>query len=382
MNVVIFASDAKALSSLNSIIQEAGKQGIRLFAMITQSTQLKHPKFQQNHFQILCNVERKKVVWSDSLNVDLPFKPDWLIINRERWDPELGIINEFKQKFNCKIGLVEPNASLLNNAETRLETYSKNRFINLIDVFFDHSNFASKQRRLAGFTGNLKVVGNPKYDLNTKVGDGVLNQLKQHYNVDPNKKQVLLFSLVNGHRQNINQLFKDYIKSNPDNQYFYKPYPGEPFDPKFNSDFNPTFVLPNCTPIIDENHIWGMFEICDTHIGSMSSIIHATLLAKKEYIDFSKQLNIDKKYLDISGVFQERGPGLENNLAMWMRSFNFKDVSELKALLPDEYIEGIRESNNQVWNNLDNPEKLLTLFDDHNDGQASKRIINYIQNEL
>ena len=125
-----------------------------------------------------------------------------------------------------------------------------------------------------------------------------------------------------------------------------------------------------------------MFEICDTHIGSMSSIIHATLLAKKEYIDFSKQLNIDKKYLDISGVFQERGPGLENNLAMWMRSFNFKDVSELKALLPDEYIEGIRESNNQVWNNLDNPEKLLTLFDDHNDGQASKRIINYIQNEL
>ena len=166
MNVVIFASDAKGLSSLNSVIQEAGKQGIRLFAMVTRSTQLRHPKYQQNHYQILCNVNRKKVVWSDSLNVDLPFKPDWLIVNRERWDPELGIINEFKQKFNCKIGLVEPNASLLNNAETRLETYSKNRFIDLIDVFFDHSNFASKQRRLAGFTGNLKVVGNPKYDLN------------------------------------------------------------------------------------------------------------------------------------------------------------------------------------------------------------------------
>jgi hypothetical protein len=81
-------------------------------------------------------------------------------------------------------------------------------------------------------------------------------------------------------------------------------------------------------------------------------------------------------------VFQESGPGLENNLAMWMRSFNFKDVSELKALLPDEYIEGIRESNNKVWDNLDNPEKLLTLFDDYNDGQAGKRIINYIQNEL
>ena len=44
MNVVIFASDAKALSSLNSVIQEASKQGIRLFAMVTHSTQLRHPK--------------------------------------------------------------------------------------------------------------------------------------------------------------------------------------------------------------------------------------------------------------------------------------------------------------------------------------------------
>ena len=50
MNVVIFASDAKALSSLNSVIQEAGKQGIRLFAMVTHSTQLRHPKYQQNGY--------------------------------------------------------------------------------------------------------------------------------------------------------------------------------------------------------------------------------------------------------------------------------------------------------------------------------------------
>ena len=99
MNLVIFASDAKGLSSLNSIIQEANSLGIKLFSMVTQSTQLEHPVYQQGDFQILCNVERKSVVRSETLGVDLPFKPDWLIVNRERWDPELGIINEFKQKF-------------------------------------------------------------------------------------------------------------------------------------------------------------------------------------------------------------------------------------------------------------------------------------------
>lgn len=122
MNLVIFASDAKGLSSLNSIIQEANSLGIKLFAMVTQSTQLKHPVYQQGDFQILCNVERKSVVRSETLGVDLPFKPDWLLVNRERWNPELDIIKEFKLKFNSNVGLIEPNSHILNNAETRLET--------------------------------------------------------------------------------------------------------------------------------------------------------------------------------------------------------------------------------------------------------------------
>ena len=67
MNLVIFASDAKALSSLNGLIHAANSMGIKLFAMITQSTQLKHPVYQQGDFQILSNVERKSVVKSDSL---------------------------------------------------------------------------------------------------------------------------------------------------------------------------------------------------------------------------------------------------------------------------------------------------------------------------
>ena len=211
MNLVIFASDAKGLSSLNSIIQEANSLGIKLFAMITQSTQLKHPVYQQGDFQILCNVERKSVVRSETLGVDLPFKPDWLLVNRERWNPELDIIKEFKLKLNSKVGLIEPNSHILNNAETRLETYSKNRFIDLIDIFFVHSSQAKYQQQLAGFTGNMIVVGNPKYDINLDPDPKTIEQLKQFYNIDTTKKQVLLFSLVNQHRKNINIIFKNKI---------------------------------------------------------------------------------------------------------------------------------------------------------------------------
>ena len=379
MNVVVFASDAKALSSLNSIIQEANSLGIKLFAMVTQSTQLKHPVYQQGEFQILCNVERKSIVRSETLGVDLPFKPDWLLVNRERWNPELDIIKEFKLKFNSKIGLVEPNSHILNNAETRLETYSKNRFIDLIDIFFVHSSQAKHQQQLAGFTGNMVVVGNPKYDLNLKQDPNILTQLKNLYNVDPNKKQVLLFSLVNQHRSNINKIFHNIITSNPQHQYFYKPYPGEPFDPKFKNDYYPKFFLNNCTPITEENHIWGMFEICDKHIGCMSSITHATLLTNSEFQDVSLELSIPQKYLDFSGVFQEGGPGLENNKEMWMRSFSFTKESQLRDLLSNEYKNEIKKSNNKVWDNLENPKGLLKLFDDYNDGNASKRIINELQ---
>ena len=381
MNVVIFASDAKGLSSLNSVIQEAGKQGIRLFAMVTRSTQLRHPKYQQNHYQILCNVDRKKVVWSESLGVDLPFKPDLLIVNRERWDPESGIISEFKTKFKSKVALVEPNAWILNGAESRLETYSRNRYVKDIDVFFMGSKHGILQQQAAGFEGNMIPVGNPKYDLNTNVSQEQINKLRESYNAPQDKENVLLFSLVNGHRDKINNIFKQYTKDTS-KRYFYKPYPGEPFDTKFANEYKPKFFLDNTLPILDENHVWGMFEICDTHVGVLSSIVHATLLKGKKYIDHSLELGLPEKYLDFSGVFQTGGVGLENNKSMWMTSFGFTNDSQLKALLPDSYRDKIEKTNNQVWDNLDNPEKLLTLFDDYNDGQASKRIINYIQNEL
>lgn len=62
MNVVVFASDSKALSSLNSSIKELAKRGHRVFSMVTQHTQLQHPIYQKQNYQILCNVSRTDVL--------------------------------------------------------------------------------------------------------------------------------------------------------------------------------------------------------------------------------------------------------------------------------------------------------------------------------
>ena len=126
MNLVIFASDSKGLSSLNGIINEASERGVSLFVMICQDTQLRFPIQNRDRFEILTNCEDTNPTYSQTLGVTLPFKPDWLIVARERWEPETSIILEFKQKFECKIGLIEANAQILNNAETILEMFSRN----------------------------------------------------------------------------------------------------------------------------------------------------------------------------------------------------------------------------------------------------------------
>jgi hypothetical protein len=379
MNVVIFASDAKGLSSLNSIIEEASNARLNVFAVVTNSTTLKYTPYEINDFQILSNVENYKEVRSETLGLDLPFKPDWLIVARERWNPEESIIQEFKYKFGSRIALVEPNSWIAGNVEAKLETESRNRFKDLIDVFFVHSTHSMQVQEALGFKGRMVVVGNPKYDTNLEQSKEVLDVLKEFYKVDNTKEQVLFFSLVNSNRDEINKYFKEYIKYFPNSQYFYKPYPGEPFDSKFQKDYYPEFFLENCTPILDETHIWPMLNICKTHIGCMSSITHSSLLLNKLYIDLSVILDIDKKYLDTSEVMKEDGVGLENNVNMWLRVFDLKSKDELKHILNSEVIASIKNVNQKVWDNLKFPDKLLNLFDDFNDKQAGKRIINYIQ---
>lgn len=388
MNVVVFASDAKGLSSLNSTLNELYKRNHNVFAIITQDTQLRYPKAHTDRFQFLTNVESDEKVYSTSLDINLPFNPDWLIVNRERWNPETEIIVEFKNKFGAKVGLIEPNAAMINGVEGFMENHSKNRFVPFIDVFFDHSSFISEQRKVMGFEGNLVVVGNPKYDTNLNVSDEVIGNLKNLYGVDDTKTQVLLFSLVNSSRGELLKYFEGFVKDNPQYQFFIKPYPGEPFEPQFRDQYHPQFFIEGVTPILDETHIWGMFNICDIHMGAFSSIFHPSFLLNKKVVDLSREIGMRDRVLDTSRILNSEGVGVEDKADLWMRTFNFKDISELRDFISSDVINDISKNNDDVWNIVNNfvylnnnkdYKEILSYFDDFNDMNACSRIVNYIE---
>jgi hypothetical protein len=123
-----------------------------------------------------------------------------------------------------------------------------------------------------------------------------------------------------------------------------------------------------------------MFHICDHHIGSLSSIFYTSLLLGKKITELREELGTIELYLDTSGVFQEGGPGLENNLGMWMRSFGFTDPQQLRDLLSNEKMEKVKNHNQIVWDSLQKPDELLKLFDSFNDKKAGYRIVQYIKN--
>lgn len=383
MNVVIFASDSKHLSYLNNIITVASNNNLNIFAMICHDTRLKHPLHHKNRYEILTNCSESEITFSETLGVNLPFKPDWLILSRERWEPETSIIKEFKQKFKCKIAMVEPNSAMINGVNNFLETKSKNQFADKIDVWFDHSEFIKNQRKLLGFKGkNIIVVGNPKYDSNLNIDTQSIDKLKQYYNVDPNKKQVLFFTAINKFRHKLFDEFKKFKNKHPEYQYFVKPYPGEPYDPLTKNDYFPKFFIEGVTPVLEETHIWGMFNICNIHIGSLGSVLYSSFFLDKEIHDFSKEIGLQDNLESNQDILDSKGGG-EEDLNMWLRVFNlklkdFKDLTSKDKMLP------MMKNNDIIWKYLkDNVyyrKNILKLYDEFNDNQSSKRIIDFIKN--
>lgn len=380
-NVVIFAADAKYTSYLNNIISEAWNN-LNVFYMVCMETQLKYPAIHPELFHINHNVTDPQPVKSHTLNQVLPFKPDWLIVTRTQWAPEDQIVNEFKNHLGAKVALVEPNSGFINGVNQFLESESKNRFVKNIDIFFEHSKFIKKQKHLLGFKGNSIVVGNPKFDINLDVSKNDLTSLKKYYNIDPNKKQVLFFTLINKFRDKLFDKFIEFKNKHPEYQYFIKPYPGEPFQPPWNKDYYPEFFIENVTPILNETHIWGMLNICDIHIGAISSIMYPSFLLNKEVYEYSQEIGLQENLWDNSDIINNKG-GHEEDLNLWLRVFNI-NVEEFKEMTSKEKMLPKTKNNEKVWNNLKDlihyREDILKTYDEFNDKQASKRIVEYILN--
>lgn len=399
MNIVIFASDSKGVASVINVVKELKNTNYNYFFLYSQETQLQYPTISLDKFNYDSNITEKDWlgIFSHSLNVSLPFKPDILLIQRDCWQPEQSIIHEFKTKWNCKIAMVEVNTHLTNNPETVLEMYSRTKYPqNQIDLYFEQSKFTKQERGKSGFDISKSVViGNPKFDnlLETET-----ESYYKKYNIDKNKTQILFYSLINTSRNEMFKCLDNLIKKIDHSKYevFFKPYPGEPFHEKFKSQFFP-FIYDKVKVIYDDIDIYPLSLICDIHIGAISSIMHFSLLLNKKTININNFCNYLDNASSLENYLKETSTGVEDSAKFWMRVHNLKTYEEFINLVnlerilsykkdTDYFLSIIKECTidydlelNCLNKDIPNTDKLLKLFDEFNDFKASKRIIKELE---
>lgn len=404
MNIVLYAGDRKYYSVLHPISEELKNTNYNFLFYYTKQTQLLYPSHinHKQYFKYDGQINRKfsetsKI--SETLGIQIPFKPDVLILARERWQPEQSIIHEFKTKWNCIVCCVEVSSHLSNNIENRLEMLSRTQYPqNQIDYFFEHSEWA-KQRRIDCLDNSYKtktiVVGNTR---NFEYND--IELLKEKYNIDSNKQQILFWGVINTTRKIAFQALKTLReKTKETHQIFYKCYPGEPYNERFQKDFNP-FCVEGVEVIYDENDIYGMAKICDTHIASASSVFNFAFVNNKKIVNLDIICQASDKMNDINIYLQETNNGIEDSVKFWMNVWKLNSIEEFKKLVDLKRIDTFKKTNfeyiNCVRNNtidfdwdcnfLKKPKKnyndLINYFDEYKlDGNAPKRIINFLTNE-
>lgn len=402
MNIVIYAGDRKYYSVLQPIADELKNTNHTFLFYYTKSTQLLYPHHSDHkqYFEYDGQVTNETPVISDSLQLQLPFTPDILIIARERWQPEQSIIHEFKTKWNCKICCVEVSSHLTNNIENRLEMLSRTQYPqNQVDYFFEHSEWA-KQRRIdcldESYKDKIIVVGNTR---NFKTDN--INYLYQKYNIDTSKQQILFWGVINTTRNIAFEALQILANKTKDtHQIYYKCYPGEPFNDRFQKDFNP-FRVNGVTVIYDENDIYGISELCNTHIAAASSVFNFAFAHNKKLVNLDSVCFADKKMNDINVYLQETNNGVEDSAKFWMKVWNLNSVTDFKNMIDlsklnifkqtnDEFMHSVRMNTIDFdWNCnfLDQPKKeygdLIKYFDEYDfDKNSTNRIIKFLNHEV
>ncbi len=406
MKVLIFASDSKYKKCLEGIHSELINKNHKSFFLYSDSNLTKYPTQQidEYNYDYDDDYDFETGILSKSLGLPIPFIPDYLILARERWQPEQSIIQEFKELFNAKIVLVEVNSQFINTIETRLEMVSRKNYPqNMIDIIFDHSNSILETRKKAlewDKWENSFVVGNPCHDnFSKKVDDSICKK----YNVDLNKQQILFFGLQNMDRKISFDLLKNLATNcGDDYQIFYKPFPGEPYDEKWKDDFKPKFLVDGVKVIYDHSDIFTMYNLCDIHIGVIGSAMYPSLMLNKKVVNINNFCRYLDRGNDIGVYLDEDTVGVGDGSAkFWMGVHGLGTVEEFKELVGEERVEKFKSDNKLVESIIsectygydmdlkfledDTPKdytKLLNLFDEYNDGKASVRIEKILRENL
>lgn len=404
MNVLLFASSYRSYSALQNVYLELSKRNIPTFFLFSTSSDVAYPTHQIETFEYDTNVQTdfSNGYLMESVGLNIPFKPDVVILARERWHPEQGIIHEAKNKFKSKVYVIEVSSHIINNIENRLEMYSRNyRYPqSMVDGYFEHSQYA-KERRIdclyKEWEAKSIVVGNPRFD---KLHDIREEECIKKYNVDLNKKRILFWGIINTSRTKSFDLLKK-MKNELDNGYqiFYKPNPQEPSNPIFKHQFNP-FLIDGVTVIKDDYDTNTISKLCDIHIASISSVCQYSFYFNKKLCILNDACNIEEYTNDYNRYFKELKEGVEDSAKFWMGVFGIQSYQEFKDLIGLDRLEIFNKTNqdviaiarnsvtmcdtnlNFVYNNFHTKDEFIKLFDEYNDNKASVRIVDYLQNNI
>jgi hypothetical protein len=396
-------------TQLINVYNESVDRDIPSFFLYNEDTKIAQPTQNVDKYSYSTNAETDLSSGSfiDSIGINLPFEPDVLMISRERWMPEQNIIHELKSKFNTKVYVVEVSDHIINNIENRLEMISRDTGFpqRHVDGYFEHSEYA-KQRRIdclyPEWSDKSIVVGNPRFDnLDTDV---TKDDCIKKYNIDDSKKQILFWGVINTTRNKSFELLKNLQKERGgEYQIFYKPNPQETTNPLFREQFYPSFFIDGVDVIYDDFDIIQMSDLCDIHIGAITSIYNYGFYFDKKIVNLNSICKIETFMNDFNRYAKEIRSGVEDSAKFWMDVFDIKTIEEFKKFIDLDRLDKFKETNKYVtelasecindydldYSFLENgkgtDKKFIKLFDEYNSSiaafhrNASQRINDYLE---
>jgi hypothetical protein len=386
--ILIFASSERSTLELINVVKEIKKRNHDFFFLYSNHIDTQYPFQSLENFSYDTNIENFTSTYvSKTLgNITLPFIPDVLLVSRENWEPEKTIFVEFKQ-LGTLICCVENSSWFHAEVDSKLELCSRKNFpSNLIDVFFDHSDYVFETKKVCSWvTHKTKITGTSKFDNLTNI---------QPYS--KTKPIIIIYGSMNGfiHSEIIKSTYQIVNKLYQDYEIFYKPHPVEfnDFANDFTENFGKLKNIPYINVIKDENLYQSIVKSSDINIGIFSSIMYYPLVLNKKTILF-----------DMSNIGVEKGFDINSYEGkmynFWAPIVKVNSFDEFKELIGEDFINLAIERKNILLEMLNthlisysddfkwlddsitsDNEEILKYFDNFNDFKASERIVNEIEN--
>lgn len=369
--VLLIATCARSWQDLHNVAVELHRRDVPYFFLYNDHPEAVSPRVRLDMFKYSSNIttEADQSVEFESLGFALPFMPDVLVVTKESWEPEKSMIYDFKRR-GVFITCVENSSWIYNNIKTKLEIASRKSFpTNCVDVFFDHSSWCKDTKKLAGWYGfkNI-VVGNPKYD-------NLMEADQEEQNI-----AIVYGSMEGEHHNTLQTIYRNMVSKLTDWEIYYKPHPNE--QKEFPTDFHDM-------QIVDHNNYESVLRRSKLNIGLFTSVMYLPMLLGKTIVYVDQQQSGADKELNIDN-FQG------HEFAFWKNILGFSTFEDFQSFISQEFIESTKHRNEKleldVKSNLlqydeelsflgkkSNNTNLLRYYDDYNDGNASKRIVDFLQ---